>query len=344
MLWLDAKSRRALRLGFTTFCYLVFGGLGFGFFEHDADDELRNRISIDRKRLQSKYNFSQTDFELLEDSVIKSIPFSAGHQWEFAGAFYFCTVVITTVGYGHSTPATIPGKVFYMVFALAGIPLGLIMFQSIGERINTFVRQCLIKTRTMLASQGLVVLREIKPRHLLVTSSTFGTVTILVGTLVFHKKENWSIFDSFYYCVITLSTIGLGDQVAAQSNERLDQDLFYVLFTLFFILFGLAIFSACINLLILEFMAHNADIVTARSRIRRLLSLRRGTSFRRNISSRLSSQTPSQLFKAESTVQRDSDYMELMYKYYRRKPVKFVVRRPPVGYIDHLVNINSTGI
>ena len=28
-----------------------------------------------------------------------------------------------------------------MVYALAGIPLGLVMFQSIGERLNTFVEK-----------------------------------------------------------------------------------------------------------------------------------------------------------------------------------------------------------
>lgn len=39
-------------------------------------------------------------------------------------------------GYGHSTPLTIGGKIFCMFYALAGIPLGLVMFQSIGERQN----------------------------------------------------------------------------------------------------------------------------------------------------------------------------------------------------------------
>lgn len=41
-------------------------------------------------------------------------------------------------GYGHSTPHTIGGKLFTMAYALVGIPLGLVMFQSIGERLNNF--------------------------------------------------------------------------------------------------------------------------------------------------------------------------------------------------------------
>lgn len=45
---------------------------------------------------------------------------------------------ISFVGYGHSTPHTIGGKLFTMAYALVGIPLGLVMFQSIGERLNNF--------------------------------------------------------------------------------------------------------------------------------------------------------------------------------------------------------------
>lgn len=42
------------------------------------------------------------------------------------------------LGYGHSTPNTISGKLFTMFYAIVGIPLGLVMFQSIGERLNKF--------------------------------------------------------------------------------------------------------------------------------------------------------------------------------------------------------------
>ena len=41
-------------------------------------------------------------------------------------------------GYGHSTPVTVGGKLFTMCYAAIGIPLGLVMFQSIGERLNRF--------------------------------------------------------------------------------------------------------------------------------------------------------------------------------------------------------------
>uniref|UniRef100_A0A914NRW8 Potassium channel domain-containing protein n=1 Tax=Meloidogyne incognita TaxID=6306 RepID=A0A914NRW8_MELIC len=140
----------------------------------------------------------------------------------------------------------------------------------VGERINHIIKtmlvqiqKCLFKNKKWLSKW------QIKSRHLLFVSFSIGCITIAVATGVFHKQESWSIFDSAYYCMISLSTIGFGDFVPAQTNERLMKEPGYVLFTLIFLLFGLAIFSACINLLILEFMAYNADIVTARSRLKK---------------------------------------------------------------------------
>lgn len=39
------------------------------------------------------------------------------------------------LGYGHSTPKTMWGRLFTMVYALFGIPLGLVLFNSIGKHL-----------------------------------------------------------------------------------------------------------------------------------------------------------------------------------------------------------------
>lgn len=87
-----------------------------------------------------KYNISLEDFKVMETVVLKSEPHKAGQQWKFTGAFYYATTVLTTIGYGHSTPSTVGGKLFTMCYAIVGIPLGLVMFQSIGERVNRLSR------------------------------------------------------------------------------------------------------------------------------------------------------------------------------------------------------------
>ena len=42
-------------------------------------------------------------------------------------------VFVFILGYGHSTPKTREGKMFTLLYAGIGIPLGLVMFNSIGE-------------------------------------------------------------------------------------------------------------------------------------------------------------------------------------------------------------------
>ena len=85
-----------------------------------------------------KYKISNDDFVVMEEVVHLLQPFKAGKPWQFAGSFYYATTVLTTIGYGHSTPKTDGGKSFTIIYASIGIPLGLVMFNSIGERLNNF--------------------------------------------------------------------------------------------------------------------------------------------------------------------------------------------------------------
>lgn len=54
--------------------------------------------------------------------------------------------------------------------------------------------------------------------------------------------------------LVTLTTIGFGDYVALQNDKALINNPGYVALSLVFILFGLAVVAASINLLVLRFM------------------------------------------------------------------------------------------
>lgn len=66
----------------------------------------------------AKYNITPEDYRMMEIVIIENKPHKAGPQWKFAGAFYFATVVLAMIGYGHSTPVTIGGKAFCMGYAM----------------------------------------------------------------------------------------------------------------------------------------------------------------------------------------------------------------------------------
>ncbi|CAH1397011.1 unnamed protein product [Nezara viridula] len=135
-----------------------------------------------------------------------------------------------------------------MCYAIVGIPLGLVMFQSIGERVNKLSSVVIRNVKRLLGCRNI----EASEINLIFVVTTLSSLTIAGGAAAFSRYEGWSYFDSVYYCFITLTTIGFGDMVALQKDDALDKKPEYVAFSLVFILFGLAIVAASLNLLVLS--------------------------------------------------------------------------------------------
>jgi len=56
------------------------------------------------------------------------------------------------------------------------------------------------------------------------------------GTIFYHLVEKWKILDAYYFCVVTLSTVGYGDLTPRTDIGKL--------FTTFYILVGIGIIAA----------------------------------------------------------------------------------------------------
>ncbi|KAK3929043.1 Potassium channel subfamily K member 9 [Frankliniella fusca] len=251
------QNVRTLSLVVFTFTYLLIGAAVFDALESDTERRRWDYLKEFREKMMDRYNMSQEDFTVLEVVVIENKPHRAGPQWKFAGAFYFATVVLAMIGYGHSTPVTVGGKAFCMGYAMVGIPLWLVMFQSIGERLNKFASVIIRKAKRLMSCAT----QEATEINLLIATGLLSSTIITTGAAVFSRYEGWSYFDSFYYCFVTLTTIGFGDYVALQNDQALINNPGYVALSLVFILFGLAVVAASINLLVLRFMVINAEDV-----------------------------------------------------------------------------------
>ncbi|XP_061730918.1 potassium channel subfamily K member 15-like isoform X2 [Nerophis ophidion] len=200
--------------------------------------------------LREKYHLAEDDFREIESVVLQSEPHRAGTQWKFNGAFYFAITVITTIGYGHAAPRTDAGKAFCMFYAVLGIPLTLVMFQSLGERINTFVCFLLRRAKQSLGFQK----TDVSIGNMVIGGLLSCVSALCIGAAAFAHFEDWTFLNAYYYCFVTLTTIGFGDFVALQKNDALTKRSSYVAFSFLYILIGLTVVGAFLNLVVLRFL------------------------------------------------------------------------------------------
>ena len=65
---------------------------------------------------------------------------------------------------------------------------------------------------------------------------------LIVGSLFYWRTEGWSILDSFYFCVMTISTIGYGDLTPTTPLSKI--------FTIVFAILGVGVFVSVVSKLV----------------------------------------------------------------------------------------------
>ncbi|XP_034724304.1 potassium channel subfamily K member 15-like [Etheostoma cragini] len=252
---MKTQNIRTLSLILSIVFYLLMGAAVFDALESDSESSRERALEQKLNELKNKYDFTEDDYREIERVVLQAEPHRAGRQWKFAGSFYFAITVITTIGYGHAAPRTDAGKAFCMFYAVLGIPLTLVMFQSLGERINTFVRYLLRRAKLGLGFRK----TEVSMGNMVLVGLLSCTSTLCIGAAAFSHFEDWTFFNAYYYCFITLTTIGFGDFVALQKTDALQKRPPYVAFSFMYILVGLTVIGAFLNLVVLRFLTVSTE-------------------------------------------------------------------------------------
>ena len=194
------QNYRTLAYVVTTLVYLIIGATVFDKLESTQEAiqyaNLTTRIALFRQQ----HNMSNNEFINLTRTIELRLRYHKD-QWKFIGSFYYATVILALIGYGHATPHTKAGRAVTIAYALIGIPMWLIMIQSVGERLNSLIRIVLKRIKKRLKHK-----REpqITAMELLTCEALLTVLTLVTGSYVFYRCENWRYFDAFYYCLSTL--------------------------------------------------------------------------------------------------------------------------------------------
>lgn len=154
----------------------------------------------------------------------------------YGASLYYCVVSVLTIGLGDITPKSIGARIFALIFSFIGVMLiGLIIAMIrqvvLSSRGPMFFWHILEKKRArrlkkLLANDDVitseqafhemrVIREEAKIRQvntLLISSFMVFLIYWLIGACVFHYTEStWTYFDSIYFCMLCLFTIGYGD-------------------------------------------------------------------------------------------------------------------------------------
>ncbi|XP_039633181.1 potassium channel subfamily K member 13 [Perca fluviatilis] len=185
-------------------------------------------------------------------------------RWDFSGAFYFVGTVVSTIGFGMTTPATIAGKIFLIFYGLIGCAATILFFNLFLERIITmlaYIMRWCHERRLRCAGVGLVSSREEssgeedslegwKPSvyYVMLILGVASVVIACSASTLYSSMENWSYVDSLYFCFVAFSTIGFGDLVSSQRQQYESQEA-YRLGNCLFILMGVCCIYSLFNVI-----------------------------------------------------------------------------------------------
>ncbi|GJQ88211.1 hypothetical protein Trydic_g13203 [Trypoxylus dichotomus] len=149
-------------------------------------------------------------------------------NWSFGQSLFFSTTVVTTIGYGHVTPLSRSGKVFCIIYAMCGIPLTLVLMSALVDKL---LKPTMWFQHWLLKHLGNVYQPlHIKLLHLIIVVMLLVIFFLTVPAVIFASIEpEWDFLDSFYYCFISLTTIGLGDYIPGDDRNQKHRALYKIL-------------------------------------------------------------------------------------------------------------------
>lgn len=266
--------------------YLVIGGVIFARVEEkhrlaSCSQQMEQTVEKLQSILSSTVdvtNLNKTQIaqalipQLVEVASNHCTPEDTTNAWTIPNSMFYSLTVITTIGYGNKSPASVLGKCLTVPYAIIGfgifgcfITLGTQRIERTVETINKFLHKRVFKqeypskgrkSETSTADANKVSTTEPKSqkrdKYFYYTHAIYCTVFLLVYILVpatiFHKVEGWDYWTSLYYVFVTLSTIGFGDFYPTFQHASVVGTVFYEIYVFLWISIGIVTMAYSISL------------------------------------------------------------------------------------------------
>nr|CAD7430995.1 unnamed protein product [Timema monikensis] len=184
-------------------------------------------------------------------SILSKLDLGSNLDLPVFGILVYCEssaldrTAIETGCYGNLVPVTFWGRLFCVLFALIGLPLTLSVIADMGHMFATAVSAVYARLRPRLTFLGHVNTAGRRSLSAL-AAVVFLLFYLAAGAGIFMLwEEEWGFFEGFYFCFITMTTIGFGDLVPNKPK--------YMLLCTMYILVGLALTSTIFELVRMQY-------------------------------------------------------------------------------------------
>mmetsp|Transcript_3156 Transcript_3156/g.4958 ORF Transcript_3156/g.4958 Transcript_3156/m.4958 type:complete len:381 (+) Transcript_3156:58-1200(+) len=204
---------------------------------------------------------------MMDENVWSGLIFVAGYMfagvvaysflfedWDVVDALYFSMVTFTTVGYGDISPGSQIGRLFTCIYAVAGVVIIGAIIGKIGEHVAENQIRITKKKDLKLQETAVSLMQggndsgssseDDKQTTTLISydwaeflSTTlkpyaYLLVPFLLSAWLEGRNQDWTIIDTLYFAVCTITTIGYGD---LSPNTKLSRivAIFFIPFSVF---------------------------------------------------------------------------------------------------------------
>jgi len=252
---------------------VIFSAIGGGIFhslEFDAERqeamEIANATSTIAAMISNSMNSSQKKqleaaFERVSQYLDRkqAAPALNNLHWTMSGATFFSFTVLTTIGYGNFAPVTPGGKAFTCIFAMLGVVVSAWVLNVVIAWWKTLLEYWVMKRLLKWKPENMTKLQLAKCKAVMI-ALVFSVLSVLLAawadkqsgkdgnsfnfwgaqsTAHYGKKDDqpWGFGDSYYFTIVSWSTVGLGDYVLEPSGGR------GIISNFFIITLGLSLFA-----------------------------------------------------------------------------------------------------